>query len=299
MATKLILLIVVIIILGATWFFLPYRPINKRLSDNYYFNFLKTEVHYIPMGNSFELGNYTMKDVDLRSVEVIGGYYLKDKSNVYYQYHAIKDADPGSIKMFSPKSYCFAIDKNMIYFEGHPFKDIDIKSCAFVGDNCFSLLKDKNHIYSTFSVGYYTDENYIIQPVKNLDPNKYQPINNVYGKDHNLVYYKGEPIAGSDPKTFIILEDYAKDTNSVYFDGLQVKNLDPATFECIEGGRYVKDKAGVYFGLSPNEDPSGNVTSFSGSIVAGADPKTFIMIKGDKIDYARDKSTFYWGGKAQ
>ena len=34
------------------------------------------------MGNSFELGNYTMKHVDLKSIEVIGGYYLKDKANV-------------------------------------------------------------------------------------------------------------------------------------------------------------------------------------------------------------------------
>lgn len=82
MVAKLIMLIVVIIILGAIYFFLRYRAINKRLSDNYYFNFLKTEVHYIPMGNSFELGNYTMKNVDLKSVEVIGGYYLKDKANV-------------------------------------------------------------------------------------------------------------------------------------------------------------------------------------------------------------------------
>ena len=251
------------------------------------------------MGNSFELGNYTMKNVDLKSVEVINGYYLKDKSNVYYKYNKIKDADPGSIKMFSPKSKCFVIDKNMIYYEGHAFQDIDIKSCQFVGDNCFSLLKDKNHIYSTFSVVYGTDENYIIPPVKDLDPDKYQTLNNVYGKDENRVYYEGEPIKGSDAKTFIILDDYAKDTNSVYTGGLQVKNVDPATFHQVEGGSYFKDKAGVYWGLSPNEDAKGNVINFSGSIVAGADPETFVMVKGDKIDYAKDKSRFYWGGKAQ
>lgn len=251
------------------------------------------------MGNSFELGNRIMKNVDLKSAEVVGRNYLKDKSNVYYEDKLIKNADPGSIKIFTSKCDFFAIDKNMLYYQQHTFRDIDVASCQLACDNCLSIIKDKNHIYSTFSIDFYTDKVLIIPPVKGLDPDKYQALSNVYGRDENLVYYKCEPIQGADPKTFIILKDYAKDVNSVYYNGVRVKNLGAATFQHVDGGRYLKDKNAVYYGLSGDEDSNGTVKNLTAKVVVGADPETFIMIKGEKKDYARDKSTFYWGGEAQ
>jgi hypothetical protein len=299
MLLNLLLVCILIFVLAAVYFFLPFRIVNEQKSNNYYYNFLKTEVHYIPLGNSFELGNDEIKYVDVRSVEVVGRDYLKDKLHVYYKYRMIKNADSRTIKMLSSNDNAFAMDKNMIYYEGHAFRDLDIKSLQFFGESCSSFLRDKNHLYCTFTVDYSNDIDYIIPAVEGVDPEKYQFINNFYGKDDKVAYYKGKPILGSDAKTFILLEDYAKDTNLVYFNGLKVKGMDAATICHIEGGGYFKDKNNVYYGLNAVENAAGNIILYSGKIVKGADPATFEMIKGEKIDYAKDKARYYWGGKAQ
>jgi hypothetical protein len=286
-------------VLAAVYFFLPFRIVNKQKSNNYYYNFLKTEVHYIPLGNSFELGNDKIKKADVRSVEVVGRDYLKDKKNVYYKYRVIKNADPHSIKMVSSNNQAFAIDKNMIYYEGHAFRDIDLKNLQFLGEGCSSFLRDKNHLYSTFEVDYVIDNDYIILPIEGIDPDKYEFLNDVYGIDDKMAYYKGKPIQGSDSKTFTLLEDYAKDINSVYFDGLKIKGMDAATLSHIEGGAYFKDKNHIYYGLNTVENSEGNIVLYSGRVVKGADPATFEMIEGQKIDYAKDKTHYFWGGKAQ
>ena len=299
MFLNLLMICILIFVLAAIYFFLPFRIVNKQKSDNYYFNFLKTEVHYIPLGNSFELGNDKIANADVRSVEVLDRYYLKDKSNVYYKYRPIRNADVKSIKMVSPKDHIFAIDKNMLYYEGHAFRNIDIKSLQFFGESCSPILRDKNHVYSTFDLDYIVEHDYIIPPIEGIDPDKYQCLNAFYGVDDSLAYYKGKPIQGSDAKTFSLLEDYAKDTNSVYCQGLKIKGMDAATLSQIDGGGYFKDENHVYYGLNTIENSDGYVVLYSGRIVKGADPLTFEMIKGEKIDYAKDKSRYFWGGKAQ
>ncbi|HEY5369940.1 MAG TPA: DKNYY domain-containing protein [Hanamia sp.] len=299
MLLNLLIVCILIFVLAAIYFFLPFRIVNEQKSNNYYYNFLKTEVHYIPLGNSFELGDDKIKTADVRSVEVVGRDYLKDKSHVYYKYRVIKNADTHTIKMLSPNNHVFAVDQNMIYYEGHAFKDIDIKSLQFLGDSYGSLLRDKNHLYSTFAVDYIADNDYIIPPLEGIDPGKYQFLNDFYGKDDSTAYYKGKPLKGSDAKTFTLLEDYAKDTNSVYCNGLKIKGMDAATLCHIEGSGYFKDKNHVYYGLNGIENSVGNIILYSGKIVKGADPVTFSIIKGEKTDYAKDKTRYYWGGKTQ
>lgn len=300
MTIKLIVTVSLIISgMLALYFFLPYRVINQNKSDNYYFNFLKTKVHYVPMGNSFEPGNDQMNEVDVKSVSIAGRFYIKDKSHVYFRSTKIKGADAASFEILCNNNAFFAKDKNHIYFESHPFKDLDIGSFQFVGDSCGGqLVKDKNHVYSTYSIQYGTDPDYIIPPLENIKAASYQFVDKFYGKDEQFVYYKGIAITGSDPKTFALLDDYARDNNHVFYQGLLVENLDAATFQLIEGGGYMKDKNGVYFGLDV-KDEGGRPAHFSGRKISGADPGSFTMIKGEKVDYARDKSGFYWSGKIQ
>lgn len=252
------------------------------------------------MGNSFELGNDKMNWVDIKSVEIISSNYLKDKSHVYFKYMQIKNADPASFEILCLKNNSFARDKNMIYFEGHAFKDLDLESVQFAGGKCgCPILKDKNHLYSTFNISVNTDENYIISPVQNVNPDKYQYLNDFYGKDDKVGYYKCKPIEGSDAQTFNLLGEFARDSNCVYYNGLPVKEIDPATFTLIKGGGYTKDRNGVYLGLNSFDDKNGQPIYFTPKIVVGADPESFVMIPGEKIDYAKDKEKYYWGGKAQ
>ncbi len=224
------------------------------------------------MGNSFELGNYKMDSVDIKTVEVIGKNYLKDKSHIYFKYMKIKNADPGSFEILCSNYGSFAKDKNMIYFDGHAFKDLDIKSAQFAGETCGSpILKDKNHLYSTFEINFITDENYIISPVQNINPEKYQYLNDLYGKDDKVGYYKCKPIEGSDAKTFSLVGEFARDINSVYCVGLPVKEIDPATFTIIKDGGSIKDKNGVYIGFNSFEDKDGQPIYFTPKKVVGVD----------------------------
>jgi hypothetical protein len=302
MITKLAIFIILIVLLFSIYKYYSYRVVNLEKSDNYYYTFLNREVHYVPMGNRFELGDLKLDGVDPKSVQILGSHYLKDKYHVYFNATKITRADPGTFEMICTNKGSFARDKNMIYFESNSFKDLDISSFQFAGGNCGPIIKDKNHVYSVYpfyAAAYGSDGNSIIPPLPDVSPEKYQFINEFYGKDDHVAYFKGMPIEGSDAKTFILSGDYAKDRSRVYFDGLEVKDMDPATFIPIDGGGYTRDKHGVYYGLDAVEDQHGHPVNYTGRLVAGADPETFTMIKGEKVDYGKDKTRYFWGGVAQ
>lgn len=301
MLTKLIIFsLIFILIAGGLYIFLPYRAINKTKSDNYYFNFLKTKVHFIPMGNSFELGNDKMEDVDLKSVEVLGRNYLKDKNAVYFKFLKIKDADPGSFKMLDDTKSFFAKDKSRLYYKSHPFKDLDLNNIEFArGIYGIGQLKDKLHVYTIYPIEDSRDADAAVIPIDNVNAADFQFLDDRYGKDNKHAYYKGRLIDHSDAKTFTLLGDYTKDSGHVYYDGLVINNIDAATFKLIEGGSYVKDKNAVYFGLNTVDDKNEKPVKYEGKIVTAADPNSFEMITGEKIDYAKDKLNFYWGGQIQ
>ena len=298
MLIKFTILIIIIIVLFSLFTNHPYRIVNKAKSNNYYFNFFKTEVHYIPMGNWFELGDNKVDQVNIKTVEILGSNFLKDKSNVYFKSVRIKNADPGSFAMLS--SVFFARDKNRIYYGTNTFKDLDIASFKFSGTDFGAVLRDKDHVYLVYPT---TDDaatkSIEIPFVQHINSATYQMLDDFYGKDDQTAYYQGEPIAGSDVNSFVLTGEYAKDSNHVYYGGLPIGNIDPASFTEIAGGRYMKDKNGVYLGLTPVEDPDGHPKQLLGRVVVGADPATFIMISGEKIDYAKDKSGYYWGGQPQ
>ncbi|MDB5271852.1 MAG: hypothetical protein JWO58_219 [Chitinophagaceae bacterium] len=300
MLTKIIIIGIVLVLAFGLYSCNTYKVIDKVKSDNYYYNFFKTEVHYIPMGNSFELGNDKLDSLDIKTVEVLASNYLKDKSHVYFKSVKIKNADVHSFEILCANKGSFAKDKNRVYFESHSFKDLDVASFAFAGSTCGSTVKDKEHVYSTYTAHSFSEGNLVIAPIPHAHAATYEYLNDAYGKDDSVVYYKGKAIAQADAPTFTLMKDYyAKDRNTVYYDGLVVKGLDAATFVLIEGGGYAKDKNGVYFGLDASNGEDGNPLYYVARIVTGADAETFTMVKGEKFDYAKDKTSYYWGGKKQ
>ncbi|MBC7450357.1 MAG: DKNYY domain-containing protein [Cytophagales bacterium] len=296
MLTKLIIIGIIIVLLGV-YSCTSYKPINKTTSDNFYFNFFKTTIHYIPMGNWFELGNNTLDGIDIQTVEILSRNHLKDKSQVYFKSSKIKNADASSFRMLCSNNDYFARDKNMIYYENNSFENLDIHSVTFLGDTCGSVLKDKHHVYS---IRMEAIKNGIISPIKNADPETYQVLTDLYGKDNIIVYYKGLPIADADANTFTLIgEYYAKDIHTIYYQGLQVRSVDAITFQLIDGGGYTKDRNNVYYGLDAVMDKDQQVLYYVGKVVAGADAGAFTMIKGEKVDYAKDTTSYYWGGIKQ
>ena len=299
MMIKLAIFAIVILLLLGLYKTHSYRIVNKDKSDNYYFSFFKTEVHYIPMGNWFELGNDKLEPVDIKTVQIVGRYFLKDRLNVYFKSVKIKNADPGTFEMLCSKDLFFARDKNQVYYGNYSFRDLDITSFKFTGPECSPFLMDKRHVYSIYAIENNQPQNTEIPPLQNVSVEKFRALNDFYATDGKTVYFKDNPIAGSDVVSFVLIGEYAKDSRHVYYNGLPVENLDPASFTPVDGGGYTKDKNGVYLGLTPVEDPDGHTKQFLGRPVPGADPETFVMIKGEKIDYAKDKSGYYWGGQPQ
>jgi hypothetical protein len=252
------------------------------------------------MGNSFELGNDKLQDVDVKTVKILGSNYLKDTAHVYFKSTLIKNADATSFELLCSDKGSFAKDKNKVYFESHSFKDMDIASFQFAGGTCGATVKDSTHVYSTYAVPSFSTGNLLIAPMENVHAKDYHFFSDTYGTCHELVYYKGKAIIGSDAASFTLVKDYyAKDKHTVYYDGLLVKGLDPTSFQFIEGGGYTKDKNGIYYGLNATEDNEGHPLYYTAKVIVGADPETFHMIKGEKFDYAKDKTRYYWGGVAQ
>jgi len=301
MNIKLIILLLIGIAAFTLYSCSTYRAINENKSDNYYFNFYKTKVHYIPMGNWFELGNDILENVDVKTVQVLGENYIKDKSHVYYKATPIRNADVSSFKILCSGFASYARDKNMVYYEGYSFQNMDIDSFCFAGDTCGSVLMDNHHVYSIYTLKKsINDNNGIIKPIAGVSPERYHQINNLYGKDDENVYCKGRAIDHANARTFaLISEYYARDTSNIYYDGLKIEGLDANTFMLIEGGSYSKDKNGVYYGLTAIDNDQGEPIRYTSKQVVGADPETFEMIMSDKVDYAKDKTKHYWGGVAE
>lgn len=321
MITKILILVFVIIILVGLFSCHPYSIVNKEKSDSYYFTSFKNQVHYVPMGNWFELGDDNLIGVDINTIEVIGNEYLRDKDQVYFKSTKIKNADPSSFVVLKRP---FSKDKNKVYYNSHSFQDLDVSSFQFVEDNNL-VLKDKNHAYAVppGDFGEYGPNNLIIPFV----PENLQFLNKYYGKDDKVAYYKGKPIVGSDSKSFIALDDvygkdaqtayyrgipitgsdaqtfildgiFAIDRNKVYTEGIQVIGVDPATFKVLDDGDYTKDKNGVYYRVTGVYDKNRMLTHFSPGVIAGADPSSFTTLINERSGggYTKDKNSVYkWG----
>lgn len=88
--------------------------------------------------------------------------------------------------------------------------------------------------------------------LKNADKNSFESLSNdYYGKDKNYVFYKGNKIAGADPKTFQLIEGgYAIDNNRAYYYGDSIDNSNSRGFEIIDK-YYSKDHKNVYYTTNP------------------------------------------------
>lgn len=108
--------------------------------------------------------------------------------------------------------------------------------------------------------------------------------------DKNNVYYFGEKIENSDPKTLRVPKDnknYMKDKNNVYSESGKLKGADSKTFETFKNNNnYAKDKNNVYF-------------LYYGSYVKikGADSATFEIPDEYLIGFAKDKNNIYYEDK--
>lgn len=273
-----------------------YHAVDIRTSRNYYYDWARREIHYVPLGNWFELGDGVLTEADVKTFRVISDQYAKDKSTVYYRGMKIDGADSETFEyLCAANEYRngsrvqrgeFAKDKNRIYHDVNYFEDFNPSRFAFVGEECGSYLTDGKHVYSIFYDFHSSTKGFQSRPIPYLpdvDPDSFEVLDENYSRDNRRVFYRGTYVLGIEKGTFTILDyNYAKDASTVYCNGKPLADADSETFSLIEGGHYAKDNNAVYFFCN---------------IVPGADSATFTMVsEGNKVNYARDKNRYYHGG---
>ncbi|MBQ6204834.1 MAG: DKNYY domain-containing protein [Prevotella sp.] len=173
-----------------------------------------------------------------------------------------------------------------------------------------AFAKDINHVY------------FYNEILKDADPKSFRTLDEDYSADSQHVWYREDIIEGADPKTFVAPEKsnsleislaLAHDDHDYYSQNNPLHVADMAGFKRIDGS-WAVDRLNVYFigieaEIGKDIVPIGDYTTFrvlnhlyaadaknvyyKNKIVEGADPKTFVVLKGGN-DYGQDKNRVYY-----
>ena len=104
----------------------------------------------------------------------------------------------------------------------------------------------KNQVYYKGWSGYFN------RVLEGADPNSFEVLKNkFYGKDKNLVFFRGDKIPGADASSFISVDDlYAKDKSRGYYNGSPIESSHGASFTVIDND-YSTDGIDIFYGSIP------------------------------------------------
>ena len=78
------------------------------------------------------------------------------------------------------------------------------------------------------------------------DQNSFVPINRVYAKDSQNVYWEGDVVHGADPSTFVPLGwEHGRDKFKVFWHRQEIQGADPDSFKIIRDS-WARDKMAYY-----------------------------------------------------
>jgi len=97
---------------------------------------------YLKIDNALYYGKNKIKGIDTDSL-IVAGYYIKSKNIVIYEGNKTNDIDANSIEYIDLYNE-YIRDKNYLFFKGKKVKDIDIKTIKFINR---SYVKDKKHVF--------------------------------------------------------------------------------------------------------------------------------------------------------
>lgn len=194
-------------------------PVDKSISDSYYYSKSKSNICYSPMGNWFELGN-TKINADVESFKVLGRDFGKDKNHLYFKTHIIdNEVDVATFYVDDDNYICF--DKDHVY-----------RALNYLPHDFTQTNQEKKHLWK----------------VAKANPKTFQKIDSDWSKDDKHYFYNYVPI-DADYNSFTILNNnFVKDQNKVYSlknYELLASSVDPTTTKKINS-RYIADKNNVY-----------------------------------------------------
>ena len=157
--------------------------------------------------------------------------------------------------------------------------NLQLSQCADVDAASFKALseeytKDKNKVYYKCT----SPGRFWVVELPLADATSFEVISFDLAKDSKHVWWCGEPVPGTDPKTVELVNAgfVWKDANSVWYQSNKVSGADAKTFRHLEQAFY-RDANRVYWSTAPLD---------------GADPDTFRTF-GDDSPYGADRNSVW------
>lgn len=202
--------------------------------------------------------------------DIKNDWFTYNDQQIYYNKHRLPNIDLGTLTLYMQYQY--------------PYKGFMDNKINDVG--IYAMDDQQGYYFSSIGITY----------IKGIDAASFTPLNHVYAKDKNHVYFKGKIIQEADAENFQILDaswghrtnrqHYAKDLQNVYVRGKVLPKADPKTFKFYTDLGFSHDDQYVFF---------------ENQILEGSDGKTFKVVSEITSStgalYARDKNQAYYGNK--
>ncbi len=227
--------------------------------DNWYARDSKTVYYqgYTRDGSGNDV--YIIRGADVATFRALGNTYAKDKNHAYFKGEEVVGADPETFEEVGQPGIFYAKDKNSVYRDGEKSGELytaDFRILDKSGTAVYMIDSERVLLEAWFIDGSKRE----IRVVEGADPETFEVVRGVWGKDRNSVYYGAHRIENSDPGTLEVLgagnEDlrsmmYAKDESGVYYTFKRIENADSKTFQAVEEvwvfpGNYGEDKYSAY-----------------------------------------------------
>lgn len=276
------------------------KPVNKTLSDSYYYHARKEIIVYSPMGNWFELG-YTETTADTKSFEVLARDFGKDNKIIFWKgesqnvdyasfvmdehgiakdaykvYYAtwvgkelqtIGGADPKTYQPYklAKETYnqIWGRDEKSVFLYG---KRVDVDGKTFQRINQ-SLGYDSLNFYAiVYHSGMAEDNTQVLKKDRNPG-GLIESINDFYARTGNTIIHSNwknefSAVAFESIDTVSVVDERNIIVNQVLVsDGKRMNDVDVATLEIITYD-FMKDKSRVYFDTQEITDADPNTFSY-------------------------------------
>src|SRR5882762_5477382 len=200
---------------------------------------------------------------DPASFKAFDTTYAKDRSNAYFDGHAITGADATTFDVLNRSG--FAKDLNHVYQLDRPIRDDPAHFELFDGG---VLSDDPAHFAIVLNNDHYlfTKDTRTVHvngnPIADADPATFRVLQGAYAQDARRIFYFTDPIIDADAASFGPLDGpYAGDARRVYWMGKPIDGADPATFRVLNAAfECAADAEHAYYRQS---------------VITGADPRAF------------------------